>query len=124
MALAATALLASSSLRAVGLEVSASTFVSNIGGYVANGDIHAAQAALRQLKTLGVRKIQVGKILYTVDQLIVLLDSPVRAQSVFAALVEALKTEDRAYFIASNRTITTVNWAQKTADEFPTGSAG
>jgi hypothetical protein len=124
MAITATALLASGTVRAIGLEVSASTFVSNLGSYVANGDIHTAQAALNQLKKLGVKQIRLGKHLYDLDELIALLDDPDSAQPIFAALVLALQTEDRAYFVAENRTITTVHWAAATQDAFPTGSTG
>lgn len=124
MAIAATALLASSSFRAVALEVSASTFVSTLGSYVANGDIHAAHAALHQLKTLGVRQIKLGNRIYELDDLIALLSNPARANAVFAELILALQTEERAYFVAENRTITTVHWAAASPDAFPTGSTG
>jgi len=124
MAITATALLASGSFRAVALEVSASTFVSTLGDYVANGDIHAAHAALHQLKTLGVKQLKLGKRIYDLDDLIALLANPTQAQSVFTELVLALQTEERAYFVAENRTITTVHWAAATQDAFPTGSTG
>jgi L-rhamnose isomerase len=124
MAITATALLASGSFRAMALEVSASTFVSNLGSYVANGDIHAAHAALHQLKALGVRQLKLGNRVYDLDDLIALLANPARAQAVFAQLVLALQTEERAYFVAENRTITTVHWAAAQQDAFPTGSTG
>jgi regulator of sigma D len=124
MAITATALLASGSFRAVGLEVSASTFVSNLSDYVSNGDLHAAHSALHQLKTLGVKQIKLGNRIYELDDLIALLANPAQAQAAFAELVLALQTEERAYFVAENRIITSVHWAAAAQDAFPTGSTG
>lgn len=125
MAITATALLAGGINKAVALEVSASSFVSSVSGYVANGDLRTAQSALLHLKTLGVQEIKLGDTTYTLDQLIaLLLNDPATAQVVFAQLVALLEADARAYFIAENRTITSVDWTTGTADAFPTGSTG
>lgn len=124
MAIMAASLLVGVGERAIGLEVSASTFVSNLGGYVANGDVHAAIAALKQLQAMGIKRLRVGTADMMIDQLVQELSNPVASKSMLGALVEALKAGGSAYFVAENRIISSVNWGAAQHDAFPTGSAG
>ena len=124
MAIAATALLSSGNIKTFALEISASAFVTNLGGYVSNGDIHAAEAALEQLRSLGVKQLRVGKRAYTLTELMQLLNSPDHGQAIFSQLVAAILAEAPAYFVAENRTIVSVNWTQTQPELFPTGSTG
>ncbi len=124
MAIAAAAMLSGSAERAMSLEISASNFVGNLNGYVNAGEIASAKDALRQLQALSVEQIQVGGRSYLIGDLIDMLDDPAVAQTELGGLVALIQVSGNAYFVAGNRVISSVEWANSSRDLFPTGSAG
>ena len=117
-------MLSGSASRAISLEISASKFVGNLNGYVHAGEIASAKDALRHLQAMSVEQISVGGRIYLITDLINMLDNPALAQSVLGDLVAFLQVSGKAYFVAGNCVISSVDWADSSQDLFPTGSAG
>jgi hypothetical protein len=121
---AAVALLGGAAAKAApSTDVSASTFVGNLYQYVQNGDITAALDALAHLKALGINYIRIGEMNYGIDSVMNMLSDPVQAKVMLASLASTVQQGVKAYFVAENRVIASVDWG-KGEDLFPTGSAG
>lgn len=106
------------------LDVTATDFVTNLNGYVQSGDFSAAREALSRLNQMHVKQIKIGDQVYDVGELLSILSNPKQSPEFMAQLMAALKTSGVAYFVSENRVIASVNFSDKSADLFPTGSAG
>ena len=122
IALAAAAVLGTATT-ALSLEISATTFVTNLDNYVMAGELAAAKDALMQLQRLGVQRIKIGEMTYDIDELIGMMSNPEEARIAVSQLIMSLRYYHTAYFESQNRVIASVNWAA-VPDLFPTGSAG
>ncbi len=124
-AIAAAAVLTTYSERAISLELSASKFLTDLDGYVANGDLAAAKDALLRLQAMGVKQIKVGQKVMTINELLALLNNRAKAHLVLADLIKLLPQLGGAYFVGANLVAAGINVkSPSSTDHFPTGSAG
>jgi len=124
LAVAAAGLLAAGISRAVSTEISAATFVTNLQQYVENGELAAAKDALRQLQSFGIKQIKIGDEYFLIEDVLLFLENPAQAKVILAAWSASMNGGMKAYFVAEDRVVASVNWTPTRGDIFPTGSAG
>jgi hypothetical protein len=125
LAIAAATMLLGPATKAISAEISASAFVTNLYGYVQDGDLTAAKEALTQLQNLGIKQFQIAGVYYRIADILMTLDDPAGSKALLAELYASVNSGIKAYFVSENRVVASVNWdAAGGGDLFPTGSAG
>lgn len=99
------------------LETNAMGFVTELNGYLENGDIDQAMVLLKKLQAMGILRIEVNGRMYAVADLMMILKSGTTAAILPAQVLRS------ASFVAQNQD-SLVSSSGKSVDHFPTSSAG
>lgn len=104
------------------VEISASSFVTNLQQYVSNGQLSSAKDALLQLKEFGITRMKIGDAYYDIDDLLFALNDPTQGPQLLTMLAAYVASGVSAQFVTEDRVVASIDW--DTGELFATSSAG